>query len=192
MLLKCAQQSSQCLPGLPSLLNCIRKQTSSSEESSVTYVQISSERADSKPTLMNILGRMYWIFIVDHRQRWLLVVGDAKTYDLLQQIRVEHGDHFKWMVPFPGDWHILLNYQKAVMKVYADAGLKKLGEVSQHRSETLTSLIKCSNFCRTHNFLLVYGSVLMFLPIPVFSTQDRPLRYYLRPAHCPYLMCFHS
>lgn len=67
---------------------------------------------------------MHSIFIVDHGQKWLLVVGDAKTYDLLQEI---YGDHFKWLLPFPGDWHILLNYQKVLMKVYADAGLTKLG-----------------------------------------------------------------
>ena len=57
-------------------------------------------------------------------------------------------------VPWPGDWHILLNYQKALMKAYAGAGLTKLGEITQHRSETLTSLIQCTNFRRTHNFLV--------------------------------------
>ena len=40
------------------------------------------------------------------------------------------------------------------MKAYAGAGLTKLGEISQHRSETLTSLIQCTNFRRTHNFLV--------------------------------------
>ncbi len=146
MLLKYAQRNTNCLPSLPSLLNCVRKQTTSCEVSNVVYVQISSERADSKPTLINILGQMQKIFIVGHRQKWLLAVGDAKTYDLLQEIRSEYGEVLKWCIPFPGDWHILLNYQKALMKAYADAGFTKLGEVSQHRSETLTSLINCSNF----------------------------------------------
>ena len=40
------------------------------------------------------------------------------------------------------------------MKIYADAGLVQLGTISSHRAETLTTLIKCSSFRRTHNFLL--------------------------------------
>lgn len=58
MLLKYAAQNNSInyLPGLPTLLNCIRKQTTSCEVSNVVYVQISSDRADSKPALINILG----------------------------------------------------------------------------------------------------------------------------------------
>lgn len=40
------------------------------------------------------------------------------------------------------------------MKVYYDAGLKDLAESSGHRGETLTSIKNCSNFKRTHRFLL--------------------------------------
>ena len=40
------------------------------------------------------------------------------------------------------------------MKPYADAGLSSLGKVSGHRGETLSSLIKATNFHRTHEFLL--------------------------------------
>ena len=40
------------------------------------------------------------------------------------------------------------------MKAYSDAGLSTLGKLSGHIAETLTSLINCSNFSRTHNFLL--------------------------------------
>ena len=43
--------------------------------------------------------------------------------------RSEYGDHMKWLIPWPGDWHILLNYQKALMKAYAGAGLTRLGEL---------------------------------------------------------------
>lgn len=40
------------------------------------------------------------------------------------------------------------------MAAYSDAGLSALQKVSGHRVETLTSLVNCSNFRRTHNFLL--------------------------------------
>ena len=120
----------------------------------MVYVKISSERADSRPTLIAMLSEMYKMFVIEQNQKWLLVVGDAKTYDNIKSIRAEYGEQMKWLIPWPGDWHILPNYQKAVMKAYADAGLIKLGEITHHQSETLTSLVQCTNFRRTHNFLL--------------------------------------
>jgi len=76
------------------------------------------------------------------------------VFVLIQEIKSEYGSHLRWLLPFPGDWHILFNYQPALMKPYADAELSKLAEVSGHRSETLTSLLQCKNFGRTHNFLV--------------------------------------
>ena len=49
---------------------------------------------------------------------------------------------------------MLFNYQKALMKPYADAGLASLGKASGHRAETLTTLMQAKNFRRTHEFLL--------------------------------------
>ena len=97
---------------------------------------------------------MYETFVVEQNQKWVIVVGDAKTYDIVRSICSEYEEQMKWVIPWPGDWHILLNYQKAIMKAYADAGLVTLGEATQHRSETLTSIIQCTNFRRTHNFLI--------------------------------------
>lgn len=91
-----------------------------------------------------------------------IVAGDAKTlnFDIFRSMRVEYDNHLKWHIVFPGDWH---NYQKALMKVFADAGLKHLGKLSGHRAETLTSLIQWSNFRRTHWFLLqVYQAMHQF------------------------------
>ena len=137
----------------------------------MAYDEISSERADSRSTLITILGKMYQTFVVQQRQKWLLVVGDAKTYDIIRKIRSEYGDHMKWLTPWPGDWHILLNYQKAIMKAYVDAGLTKLGEVTQHRSENLTSLVQCSNFQRTQLLGTGNGSFLSLFLITVHDQE---------------------
>ena len=98
----------------------------------------------------------------------MVVVGDAETYDLLQY---QYGESMGWLIPFPGDWHILLNYQKAIMRPYADAGLANLAELSGYRSETLTSLIQCTNFRRTHNFLLQAFEAFYLYFIQLYLTQ---------------------
>ena len=86
--------------------------------------------------------------------RWLIVVGDAKTYDILQSLRRQYGSQMQWLLPFPGDWHILYNYQKVLLKIYGEAGLLQLARVAGHRAETLTSLAAASHFKRTHHFIL--------------------------------------
>ena len=144
----------QPFPGLQSLINCVRKQARESEVSHITYVEIISEKADCKPTLMGVISRLQKMFVEGLGLKYVLVVGDAKTYNLLQSIRFEYQSCLKWLIPFPGDWHILYNFQKVLMKPYADAGLVTLAKVAGHRAETLTSLIQASNFRRTHEFLL--------------------------------------
>lgn len=127
------------------------RQACDREVSRIAYVEIVSERADCKSTLMGVIGRLQNIFVEKYRQKYVLVVGDAKTYNILQSIRFEYRSVLKWLIP---DWHILYNYQKVLMKPYADAGLVTLEKVSGHRAETLTSLIQANNFRRTHEFLL--------------------------------------
>ena len=106
--------SSQPFPGLQSIVNCVRKQASDKEVSQITYVEIVSEKADSKPTLMGVISRLQKTFVEELGQKYVLVVGDAKTY---KSICFEYRSYLKWLIPFPGDWHVLFNYQKALMKM---------------------------------------------------------------------------
>ena len=90
--------------------------------------KLSVRKLTAKDTLTKVVGNLYHTFVLQLKQRWVIVVGDTKTYDLLQSLCVEYGHHLKWLLPFPGDWHILFNYQKVLMKAYSDAGLVQLAK----------------------------------------------------------------
>lgn len=80
------------------------------------------------------------------------------------------------MLPFPGDWHILYNYQKVLLKIYGDAGLLQLAKVAGHRSETLKSLAQASHFKRTHHFILQSFEAIycLFLRLYLHSLETTP------------------
>ncbi len=173
MILRCAHTNSdECkLPGLPSRVNCVRSNCE------VSNIVILSEVADAKPIYAS---KCPWQVAQDvYRRAWAEVAascGGCQVLVLLQDIKSEHGSHIKWLLPFPGDWHILLTISQPSLNLYADAGLSKLAEVSGHRSETLTSLLQCKNFRKTHNLLLQTLS-LYFKSIPSSessSSQQSP------------------
>ena len=173
--LKEAKTSVQ-LPGLACCVSGFLYRNEDVEESNVAYVDIISLPADSKDTVLQILNKIYSKFVGELRHRWVIVVGDAKTYDILQYLKSEHGSQMEWMLPLPGDWHILYNYQKVLLKIYGDAGLLLLARVSNHRAETPTSLAQASHFKRTHRFILQYFETIMrtFIRLYLKNLESRP------------------
>ena len=101
------------LPGLTSCISGSLYRNEDVEESSVAYVDIVSLPADSKNTILQVLNKIYSKFVAKLRNRWVIVVGKAKIFDILQYLKNEHGKQMEWMLPLLGDWHILFNYQKS-------------------------------------------------------------------------------
>ena len=164
------------LPGLASCVSGLLYRNEDVEESNVVYVDIVSLPADSKDTILQVLNKIYSKFVTELRNRWVIVVGDAKTFDILQDLKNEHGKQMEWMLPLPGDWHILFNYQKVLLKIYGDAGLLQIAKVSGHRAETLTSLAQASHFKRTHHFILQSFEAIMrvFLRLYLKNLEGKP------------------
>ena len=85
---------------------------------------------------------------------YIILEGDAKLYKVLQSLKFEYGECFKWLIPFPRDWHMLMNYQHALIKPYLDAGVKELAKVTGY---PIAAIMSCGQFKRTHYFY--YGSM---------------------------------
>ena len=108
-------------------------------------------------------------------QKYIRVVlqGDQVAHQYLQAIKNEYGNDLKWLLPFPGDWHLLKNYQEVMLKIYFDAGLSDLAKCSGYLPNSVRS-----NFKRVHHFLLETWKVLSSY-VPEEPGNTWPLR-----VHC--------
>ena len=121
------------------------------ETSKVMYVDVMDAVADSKDTITQLLQCLYEEYIIEKGQQMLVVAGDAKVYELILSLKFEYGEALKWVIPYPGDWHLLKNYQLPLMKAYYDSGLKALAKTCGY---PLASIQSCGQFKRTHQFIL--------------------------------------
>lgn len=87
-------------------------------------------------------------------QKWHVVVADQQLSAKLQQFKRTYGEDLAWLLPYPGDWHLLKNFQPVLMKLCGRAGLLNLAEASGYKGSNLTSLEACTHFKRTHVYLL--------------------------------------
>jgi len=124
------------------------------EQSNVVYLSIVDKCADTNEAMEEVLSKLHKELDISVRVKYLVVVGDQKTYTRLWDLKHTYGTDLDWAIPFIGDWHLLSNFQSVLMKVYFDVGLRDLAEIAGFRGETLSSLAKCSNFKRTNQFIL--------------------------------------
>ena len=115
------------------------------------YLDVLDAVADSKETMMGLLHSLRTVFIEERKMQWLVLEGDAKLYEILKSLQFEYGEELHWLLPYPGDFHLLMNYQKAMMKPYYDAGLKAMAQAAGY---PLSAIQTCSQFKRTHHFIL--------------------------------------
>lgn len=72
--------------------------------------------ADSKDTIIELLSDLQEQLFSNESQEYIVLEGDAKLYEVLQSLKFEYRECFKWRIPFAGDWHMLMNCQHALIK----------------------------------------------------------------------------
>ena len=132
------------LIGLQDFLSC--QEVTYTEKSEVIYLDVMDAVADNKDTLMEMLSNLHDLYIVRGGRSNLVIEGDAKVFELIQSLKFEYGTELKWVKPYPGDWHLLKNYQMPLMKAYFDAGLKDLANAAGYP----VSAIQCCGNLNVH------------------------------------------
>ena len=127
----------------------LSKNLQAPECSNIIYLKVLDKKCDNKETLLCVVNDVYEEFILGQKKEWILLEGDQATYERLQSIKTEYSNVLSWMIPFPGNWHFLKNFQEVLIKIYFDAGLCELAKASGYQPNS----IGC-NFKRTHHFLL--------------------------------------
>ena len=170
------ESTPQCvIKGLQGYLSCTSGDQSV-ESSEVTYLRVMDQNADNPETILEALSWLHHEFDVGKLVDHLIVAGDAKTYLHMVTLKQQYGEALKWLVTFPGDFHLLRNYQEVMMTAYWDAGLKQIASASGYRGETLTSLSKCSNFSNTTTFFFEVWEALYQHTLNVYTTFNNEQR----------------
>ena len=119
----------------------------------VVYLSVVDMHADTREAMEAVVSKLHSEYEIGVTANSLVVVGDQKIYNRIQELEQVYAQYLNWLIPFIGDWHLLHNFHSVLMKVYYEAGLKDLAKASGSRGETLTSLQRCSNFKRVYHFL---------------------------------------
>ena len=121
------------------------------ERSKVVYLQVLDAVSENRDTIMTVLFDLHHRFIDGQGKKFIVLAADAKLYEVVQSVKYEYGEELKWLLPFPGDWHMLKNFQIALMKPYFEMGLKELARISGY---PVAAIQNCSQFKQTHHFLM--------------------------------------
>ena len=112
------------------------------DKSNVAYHKLIDATADNKETMMAMLHNLEQQYIVTKLKQFLVVERDTKLLEMLWYLKHEYGEASSWLIPFPGDWHMLKNYQNALMKAYYIAGLESIAKAAGYPVQQIKSNFK--------------------------------------------------
>ena len=170
-LLKSSEYCGNTLKELKQFLT-ISSTNSTLNQSNIFYMDLVDENPNSDETMMLVAEKLLKDLQTDFQGGYVVLVGDGKTYEHIVNIKRLYGSELEKLLIFPGDWHTLLNYQKVLMKFFLSSGLKDLAKASGFRGETLASLERCSNFTRTHEFLIQVWEALYLSMMDAYQEEE--------------------
>ena len=77
------------------------------ERSNVIYLEVIDAVADRKDTMMGLLRSLRHFHRTEENAMVGVREGDAKLYEILKSLGYEYGEELYWLIPCPGDFHLL-------------------------------------------------------------------------------------
>lgn len=100
--------------------------------------------------------------------RRVLVEGDQETFGWMVDAKRGNPEKFKWLLPHPGGWHILMHLSKALHYRYYGPGVERVAEAlggdDRHAAAG-------SNYRRGHHFLTVTYEALWRVIIELYLEE---------------------
>ena len=64
-----------------------------------------------------------------------VVCGDQQTYSIVKNLKLKFSNTFSWVLPMPGDWHLLKLCSETLRDMLWDGGLHELAVACGHKKE---------------------------------------------------------
>lgn len=66
---------------------------------------------------------------------YVVLGGDQQTYAHMKNLKGKYSDHYEWMYPVPGDWHIMKTSADVIKHVLGDGGFKEFAKQCGHKGD---------------------------------------------------------
>ena len=157
-----AEDKCYSLPDMKTFCRNFRSETGLVEKSDIIYMDLTTENPDGKNAVKSLLDKVHKDLQIGIKLKYVIVEGDGLLFHHYYKLKEENPTYYSWLLPYPGDWHILKNYTSCLFKIYGPAGLKEL-VTKFHKGSTAASVLEGRDFDKTLSFLLqVYESIYRF------------------------------
>ena len=95
-----------------------------------------------------------------------VILGDQQTYVHMKNLKNKYSDHYEWMYPVPGDWHIVKTSADVLKHILADGGFKVFAKQCGHKGDM-------TQWQDIHNILVVCHESLTRTAILEYSNLGR-------------------
>ena len=100
---------------------------------------------------------------VDGYPKYVIIGGDQQTYSIMKNLKIKYSDHYEWMYPVPGDWHVMKTAAEVIKNVLYDGGFKQFSAKCGHKGEI-------TQWQDIHNVLTACHAALLRLAVQEFHT----------------------
>ena len=131
----------------------------------VVYTTVDEAHSGSADDVGAFLGKLKKDLCigVDGYPKYVIIGGDQQTYSIMKNLKVKYSDHYDWMYPVPGDWHLMKTAAEVIKYILQDGGFKQFSGKCGHKGDI-------SQWQDIHNVLAACHEALLKLAVEEFHS----------------------